>query len=215
MPFRRYHIAFAALAMAAVSPQVADAQSIRFEDVTETAGMTMEGRGQAVAVRDYDQDGWPDLFVVSTNGPAALFRNQGDGTFANVSSQAGIDVYGRYLASAWADIDNDGWSDLVVVGEFGRNRVFRSQGDGTFVDITDTSGIEPEAAAASLAFGDFDNDGLVDLFLPIQDATDILYKNLGNGRFEDISQAAGGGGSPTTIAMQATWFDYDHDGTQD
>lgn len=190
-------------------------QALKFEDATALAGMTMDGRGQAVAVRDYDQDGWPDLFVVSVNGRASLFRNRGDGTFEDVAQQAGLDVKGRYLASAWADIDNDGWADLAVVGEFGRNRVFRSRGDGTFEDLTDTSGVDPEAAAASLAFGDFDSDGLVDLFLPVQDATDLLYRNLGNGRFEDVTQAAGVGGSPSTIAMQATWFDFDHDGRQD
>lgn len=190
------------------------AQTLRFEDVTDQAGMSMDSRGHGVAARDYDRDGWPDLFVASANGTGRLFRNLGDGTFEDVTVSAGLSVIGLF-APAWADIDNDGWADLIVVGKTARNKVYRSLGDGTFEDISATSGIDLDASAASLAFGDFDADGLVDVFFPVEGDTDLLYRNLGGGVFEDVSGRAGIGGTKTTVAMQATWFDFDHDGRQD
>jgi hypothetical protein len=190
------------------------AQTLRFEDVTVKAGMTMDSRGHGVAARDYDQDGWPDLFVASANGTGRLFRNLGDGTFEDATARAGLSVVGLF-APAWADIDNDGWADLIVVGQTAQNKVYRSRGDGTFEDISASSGIDVDAPAVSLAFGDFDGDGLIDVFFPVDRGADLLYRNLGGGVFEDISARAGIGGPTTTVAMQATWFDFDHDGTQD
>ncbi len=193
----------------------AAAQSLRFEDVTVSAGMTLDGKGHGVAVHDYDKDGWPDLFVAASTGSGALFRNRGDGTFEDVTEQAGLSLGGGYAAPGWADIDNDGWSDLVIVGPNGPNKVFRALGDGTFEDISVMSGISPDAKAASLAFGDYDQDGLVDLFLAIDHGPDILYQNRGNGQFQNTTAQAGMTGPTQAVAMQATWFDYDHNGSQD
>ncbi|MFT4605147.1 MAG: hypothetical protein ACI9W4_001886 [Rhodothermales bacterium] len=206
--------AFFTISLLLAFAPLASAQGLRFEDVTDQAGMTMDSRGHGVAARDYDRDGWPDLFVASANGAGKLFRNRGNGTFEDATERAGLDVIGLF-APAWADIDNDGWADLIVVGKTAQNKVYRSRGDGTFEDISATSGIDVDAAAASLAFGDFDADGLIDVFFPVEGDTDLLYRNVGGGVFEDVSGRAGIGGSKTTVAMQATWFDFDHDGTQD
>ena len=177
--------------------------------------MRTVARGHGVAVRDYDRDGWPDVFVASSNGPAALFRNRGDGTFEDVTGRSGIQVDGVYYAPAWADIDNDGWADLAVVGLGGQTRLLRARGDGTFEDISAGSGIDLDAPAASLAFGDYDADGLLDLFTAVEGAADRLYRNLGSGVFEDVTTRGGVAGPDYAVAMQATWFDYDHNGSQD
>jgi hypothetical protein len=198
----------------ASSASSASAQTLRFEDATQSAGMTLTSRGHGVAVRDYDKDGWPDLFVVSSNGPGALFRNQRDGTFQEAIG-TGIDVNGRYAAPAWADINNDGWADLIVVGQNAPNKIYLAQGDGTFEDVSADSGIDLDARSALAVFGDYDTDGLVDLFIAVDDAADQLYHNLGGGRFEDVSVAAGITGPDHAVPMQAMWFDYDHNGTQD
>ncbi|MBO6577114.1 MAG: VCBS repeat-containing protein [Rhodothermales bacterium] len=192
----------------------ASGQSLQFEDATETFGMRIQGRGHGVAVRDFDRDGWPDLYVASSNGKSALFRNN-QGVFEDVTAAAGVEAEGGYAAPLWADLDNDGWADLIVVGPNAANRLFMSNGDGSFRDVSADSGLDLQARAASVAAGDFDADGLTDLFLAVDDAADLLYRNLGDGRFEDVSRRGGIAGPETSVAMQAVWFDYDHNGSQD
>ncbi len=138
------------------------------------------------ALADYDLDGDVDLFVCAydfwqagaeydaptpyydaVNGPAnLLFRNEGQGTFAEVSEVAGLeDTNDRFsFAAAWGDYDNDGDPDLYVANDFGRNNLYRNDGDGTFSDVAEALGVEDLGAGMSAAWGDYDNDGDLDLY---------------------------------------------------
>jgi len=159
-----------------------------FEDVTARAGLTwrdvngapdqtalLDQNGQGIAVIDYDGDGLPDLFFPNGStlvrlregkpgGPWALFRNRGDGTFEDVTEQAGICGEGWATGAAAADADGDGFADLYVTA-FGPGQFYRGDGDGTFTRVPGARGAEGDAHqwASSAAFGDVDRDGLLDL----------------------------------------------------
>jgi hypothetical protein len=190
-----------------------------------------------VAVLDYDNDGWMDIFF--TNGAEfpslkktnssfynVLLRNKHDGTFEDVSRRAGVsgETLGYSLGAAAADFDNDGWTDLFVANA-GRNTLYRNNGDGTFRDFTAVSGLGSKPAdtlSVHAAWFDLDNDGLLDLIVSNyttwtpetdrrcvrEDGVDFychpktypgvpnrLYRNLGNGKFEDVTDASGIGKS--------------------
>ena len=197
----------------------ASAQSISFDDVSDRAGIATSGSGLGAAVHDFDGDGWDDVFVAVSGGASALFRNNGDGTFTDIAEAAGVAVSGRHTVALWGDADNDGLTDLFVGRTIsGENRLFRNAGDGTFEDITMNSGIDPIADVSTAAFGDYDGDGSIDLFLAIDRGPDILYRNTKAEQgifFEDVSDLANIAGSPATVPMQATWIDYDQDGDLD
>ena len=195
----------------------ARAQALSFTDVTEAAGLaTTHGYFEenvyvyvepgvvagGVAASDFDKDGFVDLFLVRGDlGPAHLFRNQGDGTFADVATSAGVDLApGRYSSATFADVDGDGWRDLIVVGFGGTQPVlFHNQGNGTFADVTATSGLVlPGLHSFSASFGDYDRDGDLDLFLSrwlsqftIPGSGGQLWQNDGTGTFTDVSVGAG------------------------
>ena len=197
----------------------ASAQSIVFEDVSERTGLATDGGGHGVAVHDFDGDGWDDVFIAVSQGTSALFRNNRDGTFTDVAAGAGVAVVGSYNTALWGDVDNDGLADLFLGrGASGANKLFVNNGDGTFSDVSATSGLDPDAPIATAAFGDVDGDGALDLFVAVDRAPDALYRNT-NGAgptiFEDASDAAGINGQAESVPMQATWVDYDHDGDQD
>ncbi len=152
-----------------------------FRDVTERAGIK-PGRWASMALAaDYDRDGDLDVFVTrmgdqaetapspnyaAENGlPDTLYRNDGDGTFTDVSDRAGVADRGWGLASAWGDYDNDGWPDLYVGNEFGKNELYRNQRDGTFRKVGKPSGTDDRGAAMGVAWGDVDGDGDLDLFV--------------------------------------------------
>ena len=132
--------------------------------------------GSGVALVDYDNDGWLDVYlltalseeardshVVAPN-PAALFRNNRDGTFTDVTKRAGV-ANGRWgVGVCSGDIDNDGWTDLYVTN-FGANRLYMNNGDGTFTDTADQAGVEASTWTTGCAFGDYDRDGLLDLYV--------------------------------------------------
>jgi hypothetical protein len=153
----------------------------RFADVTAAAGIP-PGRWQSMpVVADYDRDGFLDLYVAgmgdheltsprppydATNGlDGRLLRNRGDGTFADVSKRAGVASPGWDLAAAWADYDDDGWPDLYVANEFGGNRLYHNERDGTFRDRAPESGTVDGGSAMGVAWGDYDGDGDQDLFV--------------------------------------------------
>ena len=217
------------------------------------------------ALADYDQDGDLDLYVCAydfwqsgatydaptpyydaVNGPPNfLFRNRGDGTFEEVAKAAGL-MQGndRYsFAASWADYDSDGDQDLYVANDFGRNNLYRNNGDGTFDDVAGEAGVDDVAAGMSASWADYDSDGDLDLYVgnmwssagqrvtdqPEFDSTttdpqlkrlfqrhargNSLYRNLGDGRFEDVSESLG-----VTMgrwAWACDFVDLDNDGRQD
>jgi VCBS repeat protein len=152
-----------------------------FADVTAAAGIKAGNWSSMPTVADYDRDGFLDIYVVrmgdhehtppnpnyeAHNGfPNILYHNNGDGTFTDVTQRAGVGDTGWGLAGAWADYDEDGWPDLYVVNEFGSNTLYHNQHDGTFRDVTQQSGTADRGAGMGVAWGDYDNDGHLDLFI--------------------------------------------------
>jgi len=251
---------------AAPPPAVAVAESVGFSDVTASAGISFhhvsgaygkkylpETMGAGVAVLDYDGDGRPDLYFVNGNywsddptrrRPAdaprpALYRNQGDGTFADVTVQAGLEgaMYG--LGTTAADIDNDGDTDLFVTA-LGPDHLFRND-NGRFTDIGRQAGVADPAFGSSAAFLDYDHDGDLDLFVcnyvrwsidtdifcsldgqsksyctpeSYKGESDRLYRNDGGGRFTDITKEAGVFNTAGK-SLGVTTLDYDADGWAD
>jgi len=152
-----------------------------FADVTAVAGLKADEWGSMATVADYDRDGNLDLYIVrmgdythtpprpnyeARNGlPNRLYRNNGDGTFTDVTDAAGVGDTGWGLAGAWGDYDEDGWPDLYVVNEFGSKNLYRNNGNGTFSDVTAATGTADRGAGMGVAWGDYDNDGHLDLFV--------------------------------------------------
>ncbi len=209
-----------------------------------------------VAVLDYDNDGFEDIYFV--NGAAVpglakedasywnrLYRNNGDGTFTDVTAKAGVGGAGYSMGVAVGDYDNDGWEDIFIAG-VNRNILYHNNRDGTFSDLTQKAGMAPAAASKpwSIAAGwfDYDNDGWLDLFVvnyckwePHKDPycgenkpgyraychpkfyeglPNILYRNNGDGTFTDVS-AASGIGAHVGKGMSVAFADYDGDGRMD
>ncbi len=176
---------------------------------------------------DYDNDGKLDLFVkvVSTRddpGVNLLYRNNGNGTFTQVPDAAGLadanhgNVEG--LTVSFADYDNDGDMDVVIGGNGSSEALYRNDG-GSFVDVTTAAKLKPKSNANGLAWGDYDNDGLLDLYVSRGDPrgrgklNNTLYHNQGNGTFKDMTVAAGV--NDNTNTWTAVWGDYDNDGYLD
>ena len=181
--------------------------------------------GGTAAFVDYDNDGHLDLILASEATAPTLFRNDGDGTFSDRTLEAGLALSGasaRGDVVAVADIDNDGDADVYIGQRGATNKLFRND-NGVFTDITVASGTLDPGWTTAAAFGDFDRDGLVDLFLgnyvesynfPNHTAqANRLLRNLGDGTFHNVTAEAGVAGAGTTLA--ATWSDYDGDGWPD
>jgi len=216
-----------------------------FTDVTAKAGVAGGGYGQGVAVGDYDGDGFPDIYVTQY-GRNILYHNNGDGTFTDVTEKAGVAALGWSSSAVWFDYDNDGRLDLFVCQfvEFSKAQskecragedakrgyciphlfkptsswLFRNNGDGTFTDVSKSSGI---AGYPGKAWGvvacDINNDGNMDLFVANDTAPNFLYVNKG-GKFEQIGEPAGvaysAEGRPRS-GMGVDAADFDQDGWMD
>lgn len=190
-----------------------------FSDVTRKAGLDVEIFGMGVAVGDYDNDGYDDLFV-STMGQSHLFHNNGNGTFTDVTQKAGLMGPKEFSTSAaWVDYDKDGKLDLVVAnyvqwtieGDLyctldGKSksyctpesykgtavRLWHNRGDGTFEDVTKKAGLaEPTSKTLGIAVLDYDNDGWPDLLFSNDTQPNKLYRNNGNGTFTEKAVLAG------------------------
>src|SRR5579864_1147023 len=219
-----------------------------FTDVTEKAGVSGEGHyGQGVAVGDFDNDGYPDLFVTGY-GRAMLYRNNGDGTFTDVTGKAGVADEGGWSTSAgWFDYDKDGWLDLVVTnyiewnsknniwcgehrpgyrsychpGNYKGQRIklYHNNHDGTFTDVSDSSGVgKPEAKGMGVVLADFNNDGWPDIAIANDSWPNFLFINKRNGTFEDVSLVSGFAASEDgryEAGMGIDAADVDGDGWQD
>jgi hypothetical protein len=219
---------------------------LRFADVTEKAGVRGAGYAMGAAAGDYDNDGHVDLFVAGVNRNV-LYRNRGDGTFEDVTARAGIKSVVWSVAAGWFDYDDDGRLDLFVVNyvkwspSFDRfcgdpvrklrvychpryfeglpNALYRNRGDGTFEDVSERSGIAKHVGKGmSVAFGDYDEDGRIDAYVTNDAVPNFLFRNRGDGGFEETALRAGAAlpdrGTPVS-SMGADFRDYDNDGRPD
>jgi hypothetical protein len=217
----------------------------RFEEVTDRAGVGRAGYGLGVAVADYDNDGLPDLYV-SNFGPNVLFRNRGDGAFVDVTDQAGVARGDKVGAGvSFLDFDRDGNVDLYVsnyvkfryelhvpVSSGGRgmyhgpraydpepDQLFRNNGDGTFADVSDSSGIAALAGPGmGMVCGDFDGDGDTDVFVLNDVFRNFYFENDGTGKFREIGVQNGTAYNvygQENGNMGVDCGDYDNDGRLD
>jgi hypothetical protein len=219
---------------------------MKFTDVTREAGVAGAGYSMGAAAADYNNDGHTDLFVAGVYRNI-LYRNLGNGKFEDVTEKAGIKSDKWSVAAGWFDFDNDGWLDLFVVNyahwtpEFDRycgdrernlrvychpkyfeglpNTLYRNRRDGTFEDISKESGIaEHIGRGMSLAFADYDNDGFTDVFVTNDNLPNFLFRNRGDGKFEEVALEAGvaltNNGAPIA-SMGADFRDFNNDGLCD
>lgn len=238
-----YEVAFEVVIDADTSIRSSAAISVvpntwQFTEVSQAAGLdythgfAVSNQGAAhdrrtnaagVAAGDYDRDGWVDLYIPrGTIGPNLLYRNLGNGTFAEVGAAAGVDLTGRENAAAtFADYDGDGWLDLVVTGMNGTQvTLFHNDGDGTFTDVTGKSGFPPMSLTYGASFADYDKDGDLDLWLNhwlFRAEQKFLWRNNGDGTFTDVSSAAGIPAGPANLAADFTtnFADINNDGWLD
>jgi hypothetical protein len=190
-----------------------------FEDRTEAAGLLKQLGGLNCVQTDYNNDGLLDIFVMRgawLNSPIrpSLLRNNGDGTFTDVTAEAGLLTPLNSIAAAWADYDNDGFLDLFICCESQPNRLYRNRGDGTFEDVAVRAGVAGNKSICKGAtWVDFDNDGYPDLFINHLDGKATLFRNNKDGTFTDVTAAMGIDGPSNGFACWA--FDFDNDGWQD
>jgi enediyne biosynthesis protein E4 len=218
-----------------------------FTDVTEQAGLQHAGEanyGMGVAVGDYDNDGFPDIYVTNF-GKNILYHNNGDGTFTDVTVKAGVAAGGWSVSAGFFDYDNDGKLDLFVTryldwtpetsktcgriedamycppGEFGSvtNILYHNRGDGTFEDVSVASGIAAKKGhGLGVAFADYDGDGFTDVFVANDATEQFLFHNNGNGKFTEValdSGAALNNSGKMPSGMGVVFQDYDNDGLPD
>jgi enediyne biosynthesis protein E4 len=216
----------------------------KFEDVTEKAGLQGVGYGMGVAVGDYDNDGFQDLFVTAYGGNR-LYHNNGDGTFMDVTKRAGVGGAGWSTSAGWIDLDNDGLLDLVVLRYLewdftdvwcGTHQegyrsycspdvfkpiaplVYHNEGNGRFVEVSQKIGISKPGRGLGIAFADYDRDGHTDIFVANDSMFEFLYHNRGDGTFEEVGLPAGvavDGDGNTYAGMGVDFADYNNDGLPD
>jgi hypothetical protein len=215
-----------------------------FEDVTEKAGLQGVGYGMGVAVGDYDNDGYEDLYVTAYGGNK-LYHNNGDGTFTDVTDKAGVGGSGWSTSAAWVDLDGDGLLDLVVLryltwdfddiwcGEHKEGYraychpdyfkpiaplVYHNDGNGHFTEVTEKIGMAKPGKGLGIAIADYDRDGHIDLFVANDSMSEFLYHNKGNGTFEEVALVSGvavDGEGHTFAGMGVDFADYNNDGLPD
>lgn len=201
----------------------------RFEDVTREAGIALphqpagcNANVAGAAWADVEGDGDPDLYLPQGLGPSRLWIDQGGGRYVERARAAGVADVPLATGASFADYDNDGDPDLYVTSR-GENRLYENAGDGGFLDVTRIAGVGDRGAGTSAAWGDYDGDGRLDLYVANGDnctapraAPDRLYRNAGDGRFEDVTSLLRRGGATTEgVGLQVAWIDYDADGDQD
>ncbi|HVG39335.1 MAG TPA: VCBS repeat-containing protein, partial [Pyrinomonadaceae bacterium] len=218
-----------------------------FADVTARANLKGIGYSMGAAAADYNGDGWVDLYVTGY-GANNLYRNRGDGTFEDVTKATGTEVGGWSTSAGWFDYDRDGRLDLFVArymdwdfeqgsiycGEQAAglraychpnnfrgagNALLRQLSDGTFADVSEKAGVaDPEGKGLGVAFGDFDGDNWTDVFVAHDSVRQSLYRNRGDGTFEDVALIGGAGydeNGKTFAGMGIDVGDYDNDSRPD
>ncbi|HVW10326.1 MAG TPA: CRTAC1 family protein [Bryobacteraceae bacterium] len=214
----------------------------KFKDVTKQAGLYRYSNAIKAIAFDYDRDGQLDLFVGSyfqpinifnpssprffpesfetanNGGGVTVFHNKGDGTFEDVTEKVGLKLSGWTLDMGNGDADNDGFDDLYIACDFGTDRFFHNNGNGTFTDITEKAIGFDTKKGMNVDWGDYDNDGLLDIY--VTNITDdymregnFLWHNNGDLTFTDVSRDTGT--AETGWGWGAKFFDYDNDGWLD
>ncbi|MEP7366801.1 MAG: VCBS repeat-containing protein [Acidobacteriota bacterium] len=203
----------------------------------EATGIDIYGHN-GLAVGDYNGDGWEDLYICQPSGlPNRLYRNNGDGTFTDATAAAGLAVLDDTRSALFADIDNDGDQDLILITA-SQPLLFRNDGTGRFTLDRQSGLVIPEAEAGSFtsaAIADYDNDGWLDLYIcsydfwhpgrkynaptPYYDATNgppnFLFRNVGRGKFANATRASGLSKNNNRYSFAASWGDYNGDGAPD
>jgi len=192
----------------------------RFTDVARQIGVGTNSTAGGTVVDDFDGDGRLDIVLTSVDfcAPARLFHNRGDGTFEDRTEASGLASQLGGLNASHADYDNDGDLDLFIHRggwEIAmRNSLLRNDGHGVFTDVTKAAGLANGVFAThSAAWADYDNDGWADVYVGHELAPSSLYRNKGDGTFEDVSVKAGVAHNAFTKGV--TWGDYDNDGFPD
>jgi hypothetical protein len=217
---------------------------LQFVDVTEQAGLTSTGYGMGVAIGDYNNDGYPDLYVTNF-GSNTLYRNNGNGTFTDVTKEAGVADAGWSTSASFVDYDKDGHLDLYVAhyldftvrgnkecstpaGERDYctpkaykavpNRLFRNLGNGKFQDVTQSAGIASAIGPGlGVSSADFNGDGWPDIYVANDGEANLLWLNNGNGTFREAALLAGAAYSADGIAragMGLATGDFDDSGNE-
>jgi tetratricopeptide (TPR) repeat protein len=189
-----------------------------FTDRTKEAGLSGELGGLNLIQGDYNNDGCVDILVMrgawEWPQPRSLLRNNCDGTFTDVTKQAGLAVPATSSQTAvWVDIDNDGLLDLFVGNENSPAQLFHNRGDGTFEDIAQSAGVDRISVAKAVVAADYDNDGYMDLYVSNMNGDNFLYHNNHNRTFTEV--AAQAGVQKPWQSFPAWFFDYDNDGWPD
>ena len=215
-----------------------------FEDVTEKAGLKGTGYDMGVAVGDYDNDGHEDLYVTAYGGNH-LYHNNGNGTFTDVTAASGTGGSGWSTSAQWVDLDNDGLLDLVVLRYLkwdfediwcGEHRdgyraychpdvfqpmtplVYHNEGNGHFTEVSAKIGLDKPGKGLGISVADFDRDGKIDIAIANDSMLEYLYRNKGNGTFEEVglpAEIAVDGDGRTYAGMGIAFQDYDNDGLPD
>ncbi len=220
--------------------------NMKFRDVTASAGLQGKGYSMGAAAGDFDNDGHVDVFVAGAFRNL-LYRNTGEGRFEEVTASAGIKSDRWSVAAGWVDYDNDGFLDLFVVNylqwsprnnldcgdnakklrtychpkyyEGQANTLYRNTGDGTFEDVSKASGIGAHVGKGmSVAFADYDQDGRIDVFVTNDTEPNFLFRNKGDGTFEEVGLEAGPAltdDGRSVSAMGVDFRDYDNDSLPD
>lgn len=197
----------------------------QYLDKAEKSQLDSMSTAVNLVAADYDNDG--DLDVLLLRGgwespyPLSLLRNRGDGVFDDVTREAGLGDPIATQSAGWADYDLDGDLDLYVAGEYhdrnatplNHNRLYRNRGDGTFENVAEAAGVINQGWAKGVVWGDYDDDGLPDLYVSNMNGFNRLYRNLGDGTFRDLASELG---LLEPVRSFSCWFwDYDDDGRLD
>lgn len=197
-----------------------------FEDKTQAANLDGITGGSHCTQADYNNDGFVDIYVVrggwlgeraGSSHPNSLLRNNGDGTFTDVTYETGLLAYYASHAASWGDFNNDGWIDLFVGSETGLSQLFLNE-KGTFRDVSQSSGMHIKELVKGSYWGDYNKDGYQDLFVSVVQGSNMLMKNLGpdeNGQFQFMNTAPVAGVASPIVSFPCFFFDFNNDGWLD
>ena len=197
--------------------------TLEYENIAAKVGLNKTSAGRGTAIFDYNNDGLLDVAITSAHGGTNLYRNNGDGTFTDVSIGSGIDQAVNGFGISAGDYDNDGFTDLYItrLGWYpGPGTLYHNNGDGTFTDVTEKAGLANWGPCFSASWVDYDCDGNLDLFIPHnvggifdRHVPHRLFHNNGDGTFTDVTEKAG----ITSVlpAIGSAWGDYNNDGYPD